>query len=233
MASVYELAKLSEMTYDSTRATYQNWIMKGHYGPSSGQGFYAKYYYNPKKRDVVLAIRGTDMQDKSDINSDLQISLGRMPSQILSAERAYAEIKNLAHTEYRDNYNFYLTGHSLGGGLATLLSARHGGKPTVTFNAPSVLRSFIGSQIHPIIGSYKFSKMDMEHILHIRAVGDLVSALTGFNLGRVESVHVHDVGNGNILGASRHIAQHSITNMVNTLRTNYKHLKDLKWKALA
>ena len=71
------------------------------------------------------------------------------------------------------------------------------------------------------------------HILHIRAVGDLVSALTGFNLGRVESVHVHDVGNGNILGASRHVAQHSITNMVNTLRTNYKHLKDLKWKALA
>ena len=129
MASVFELAKLSEMTYDSTQGAYQDWYMKRHYGSSSGLGFYAEYYFNLKKRDVVLAIRGTDMGgDKSDINSDLQISLGHMPSQILGAELAYAEIKSLARNAFGDNYNFYLTGHSLGGGLATLLSARKGGQ---------------------------------------------------------------------------------------------------------
>jgi len=237
MASVFELAKLSEMTYDSTQVAYQHWVRKRYFGSPSGLGFYAEYYYNAKKRDVVLAIRGTDIGGKkpdiSDINSDLQISLGHMPSQMAGAQQAYQLIKRLAHDEFRNNYNFYLTGHSLGGGLATLLSAKHGGKPTVTFNAPSVLRSFIGSQIYPIIGSYKLSKMDMRHILHIRAVGDMVSLLTGFNIGRIESIHVPQLGNGKILGASRHVSQHSIINMVQTLRTNYKHLKDLNWTSQA
>ena len=73
----------------------------------------------------------------------------------------------------------------------------------------------------------------MEHILHIRAGGDLVSALTGFTIGKVESVHVHTLGNGKILGTSRHLAQHSITNIVQALRTSYKHLQDLKWSSLA
>jgi len=45
MASVFELAVLSEMTYDATKTTYKNWVRKGKHGPLSGVGFYCEYYF--------------------------------------------------------------------------------------------------------------------------------------------------------------------------------------------
>ncbi|VAW56691.1 hypothetical protein MNBD_GAMMA07-625 [hydrothermal vent metagenome] len=237
MASVFELAKLSEMTYDSTKVVYRDWYKKLHYGPLSGLGFYAEYYFNHKKRDVVLAIRGTDLggeeADRSDILSDVQIMLGHSPSQLESAKQAYAEIKRLANREFFGKYNFYLTGHSLGGGLATILSARHGGKPTVTFNAPSVMRSFIGGYLFNNIGSYHLARLNAENILHIRASGDMVSWLNGRHIGKVEDIYVNHWGDSKMLGASRHLAQHSIKNIVDTLSSSYVHLKELGWKSLA
>jgi len=237
MASVFELAKLSKMTYDSTAVVYRDWYKKRHFGHSSGLGFYAELYFNHKKRDVVLAIRGTDMggedADWSDILSDVQIGLGQSPSQLIKAKDAYAAVKSIAKDEFRDNYNFYLTGHSLGGGLATILSARNGGKPTVTFNAPSAMRSFIGGYLFNSIGNYHLARLNTDNILHIRASGDMVSWLNGRHIGKVDDIYINHWGDSKMLGASRHLAQHSISNMVDSLRTNYFYLKDLGWTSLA
>jgi len=207
MASVFELAKLSKMTYDSTAVVYRDWYKKRHFGHSSGLGF-----------------MGGEDADWSDILSDVQIGLGQSPSQLIKAKDAYAAVKSIAKDEFRDNYNFYLTGHSLGGGLATILSARNGGKPTVTFNAPSAMRSFIGG--------YLF-RLNTDNILHIRASGDMVSWLNGRHIGKVDDIYINHWGDSKMLGASRHLAQHSISNMVDSLRTNYFYLKDLGWTSLA
>lgn len=73
MASVYELAKLSAMSYDATKLSFSDWKRKGQYGDSSGAGFYAELYVNSKQKEVAMAIRGTDGgdQDWSDFYSDI------------------------------------------------------------------------------------------------------------------------------------------------------------------
>jgi len=207
-------------------------------GPSSGAGFYCEYYYNTKKRDVVLAIRGTDAGgdeiDWSDVLSDIQIGLAHTPSQLIKAEKAYQNIKAIAKSDFNDRYNLYLTGHSLGGGLVSLLSAKHGGKPTVTFNAPGVQRSFVGGHLLDIIGRYNLNLVNTKQMLHIRANGDPVSIAAGKHMGTVEEVYVNKWGDEKILGASRHIAQHSIRNMVEALRDRPGlYSRDLGWTSRA
>jgi len=208
---------------------------KARWGLHLVPAFIANIINNTKKRDVVLAIRGTDTDgneiDWSDVLSDIQIGLAHTPSQLIKAEKAYQGIKAIAKSDFNDRYNFYLTGHSLGGGLASLLSAKHGGKPTVTFNAPGVQRSFIGGHLLDIIGRYNLSLVNKKQMLHIRASGDPVSIAAGKHMGTVEEVYVNQWGDEKNLGASRHIAQHSIHNMIGALRGRPSlYLRDLGWK---
>jgi putative lipase involved disintegration of autophagic bodies len=133
--------------------------------------------------------------------------------------------------EFRHDFNLYLTGHSLGGGLASLLSAKKAGLPTVTFNAPGMQRSFIGSHLLDIIGRINLHYVDTSQMLHLRSTGDPVSSLTGKHMGKVEEVYVDAWGDGDVLGSSRHLAQHSIQNMVDSLKSKPWFHKDLGFKA--
>ena len=218
MASVFELAKLSSMAYDSTKTIFQNWVQKRNFGIPSGKGFYAELYFNTKKKEAAYVIRGTDTGgDWADYLSDLQVGMGQVPDQFTRAAKGFEESKQMAKGVFLDDYKIYLTGHSLGGGLASLLSAKHGGLPTVTFNAPGMMMSYVHSYGFTIIGLVKLAKLDASKILHMRATGDPVSIATGRHMGRVKDVYVDEWGDHNILGASRYLAQHSIENMVKTL----------------
>lgn len=180
MASVFELANLSAMAYDATKFTFTDWMRRDNFGSPSGNGFYAEMYINSKSKDVVMAIRGTDGGDKdwSDFYSDLQIGLGKTPAQLKYAVDAYNQFLLSAKQRLGDTYNLYVTGHSLGGGLASLLSAKMAGLPTVTFNAPGMQRSYIGGHLINIIGYMNLSYVDTAQMLHIRATGDPVSKAT-------------------------------------------------------
>jgi hypothetical protein len=68
-------------------------------------------------------------------------------------------------------------------------------------------------------------------MLHIRATGDPVSVATGKHMGKVEEVYVDCWGDGKIFGSSRHLAQHSINNMVDSLRGKYWYHTDLGFKS--
>lgn len=67
--------------------------------------------------------------------------MGRMPDQYRVATSAYFEALQRANALV----GFYLTGHSLGGGLASML-AKQFGDPTATFNAPGMARAFSDPQ---------------------------------------------------------------------------------------
>lgn len=171
-----------------------------------------------------------DDKDWSDFSSDLQIGLGQTPQQMYVAEKAYDRFISSAKKLAGYNFNLYLTGHSLGGGLASLLSAKKAGLPTVTFNAPGMQRSYIGGHVLRIVGRYNLRYVKTDQMLHIRATGDPVSVATGEHMGKVEEVYVDQWGDGKVLGASRHLAQHSIQNMVDSLRSKYHYNKDLGFK---
>ncbi len=226
MASVFELANLSAMAYHSTRVKFESWFRRISYGYANGKGFYAEAYRNNIKREIVLAIRGTDFKDKDwrDIVADIQIASGQVPYQLNEALTAYDKESTISK---RDKFKIYLTGHSLGGGLSSLVAAKRGDVPVVTFNAPGMLRSFVSSHFIDLFGLINYHLLDKSRFLHIRASGDLVSMGPSYHMGKVEDVYVDNWGNGNLIGASRHLAQHSIDNMVACLKPKYWYHKDL------
>ena len=59
MASVLELANLSNMAYDSSKDTFQSWSIRARYGNPSGKGFYAELYQNSGRREAAFLTSAT------------------------------------------------------------------------------------------------------------------------------------------------------------------------------
>lgn len=238
MASIYELANLAWMAYDWKKNTFDTWERKRTFGPQSGQGFYSELYYNNIKKEAVMSIRGTDFEqkDKKDFLSDLQLGLGRVPSQHKMAKAAYNEFRAYLKSFGSENIPFFFTGHSLGGGLASLLAATL--RPTqhpyfvVTFNSPGMEAAYIDSYssidiLDQTVGRFNYEfYFNKNPFLHIRANGDIISRW-GAHIGHVEDVYVNNWGDNKIIGTSRHFAQHSMENMTKALGSLYWYKKDI------
>lgn len=234
MASIRDLAILSAMAYNLNEARFADWVKIRNITDPSGKGFSAVIFVKVQSKEVVLAIRGTDFDlgDKSDFISDVQIALSISPGQLTKAEQSYELAKHLALERVGNKYTLYLTGHSLGGGLASLLSAKKGGLPTVTFNSPGMKSTYIGGLWIPVVSlwnAYNLSYVKKSRMLHIRSSGDLVSRLTGPHIGTEEKVYVQKWGDKKILGVSRHLEQHSIKNMIEAMEKIPWTLEELGW----
>jgi hypothetical protein len=92
-------------------------------------GFAAGLYVADDSQEKVLAFRGTNPTEIDDLFNDAQIAQGRVPRQTFPALRAAREAGLGA--------GHFITGHSLGGALAALVSVEMR-YPAVTFNAPAV-----------------------------------------------------------------------------------------------
>lgn len=234
MTSIRDLAILSGMAYNLNETKYDEWTKIRNIGDPSGKGFCAVIFLKAQSKEVVLAIRGTDfdLKDKNDFISDVQIGISISPKQLQQAMLAYDLAISLAFDRVGRDFTLYLTGHSLGGGLASLLSAKKGGLPTVTFNSPGMKSTYIGGLWIPVVSlwnAYNLSYVKKSRMLHIRATGDVVSKLTGPHIGTEENIYVMKWGDNKILGASRHLEQHSIKNMIEAMKKIPWTLKDLGW----
>lgn len=231
MTTIRDLAKISSMAYHTEQTQYNEWTKVSQSGNPSGKGFYSVIFRNQSTDEFVLGIRGTDgdSKDWSDFMSDVEIAAGTTPSQFAAAKQAYEKAKGVASRLTDSGFKLYLTGHSLGGGLASLLSASKGGLPTVTFNAPGMKRAYVGGYIIPLVGQFNLSYVKTNKMIHIRATGDVVSKATGPHMGKVTDVYVDKWGDDKILGASRHLAQHSIDNMFEAMANIPWTQEDLGW----
>lgn len=186
MTSVVDLAKLSNAVYSDV-AKVGLWLRVGLPIKTAGTGFKSALFQHMKTTEYALAIAGTD--DLDDAKSDVQIFLGTIPEQHKYARNAY-------HFCVKVTGGFtgmYVTGHSLGGGLASMLGKEHG-EPAVTFNAPGMARSYASFQAsQPGVSSVKD---DDRKVLHIRASFDVVSVGTGKHMGdkAVKSVYTAPLG---------------------------------------
>ena len=136
-----------------------------------------------------------------DIKPDVQIAFGSIPNQYYLAKEAYKYLLGTG-VERRMGID-YITGHSLGGGLAQMIGAEFQ-VPFVTFNAPGTKRSYreLGKGVPGIqseISMHQFSKKleRSERLptyakwLNVRANGDPVSRATGSHIGDVISIPSH------------------------------------------
>ena len=128
-----ELLILSQYTYDDENTHFPfNWRKIKSYNDRNG---FQAFLYKNNDNNIVLSFRGTEIQKLKnaevfkDLYSDAQLALEILPLQYSSANALYQEIK-----KGYPNFEITVTGHSLGGSLAQLVSAAND-CPAVTFNA--------------------------------------------------------------------------------------------------
>jgi triacylglycerol lipase len=148
-----KMAKLSEMAYlDSEEAK----VKAKELGYPSHKFFEnkgAQCHAVWNKEDYVLAFRGTEPTELSDLIADLNaIPRGAMTYGLVHSgfrgevDKIWDDIKN--HQSNHTDKRFYITGHSLGGAMATIATSRFEEFTKVdrltTFGSPRVgTRSFV------------------------------------------------------------------------------------------
>jgi len=147
-------------------------------------GFHGCIY--KKGSEVVVVFRGTS--SARDFTADVKLAVGFCPKQASAAKDLFERAKNI----FKDS-EIVLVGHSLGGGLAQVVS--HWYKvPFVTFNAPPMGGTIQKTKINfltpqkafrSIKGS--FTKSAEGH--NYRLVGDVVSSRMTSSLGHYGKVH--------------------------------------------
>lgn len=147
----------------------------------SETGFHAELYYNEVTDTYVISFRGTESDDENDVETDKRIARNAVIERF-GENAEYEEIKqyemalqiakviNEIPKEERGNLNIEVVGHSLGGGLASIvgLEACIDAK---TFNASMVPNVFLKEK-----GLYdKVQNGDIQNISAYHTSTDLLS----------------------------------------------------------
>lgn len=100
--------------------------------PFAGTGGFAYgVFRNDSTNEIVISYRGTDgMSALDDVIADINLTRGVRESQAVQAARVYGEVLRL-HGADAAGSNITFTGHSLGGGLASIAA--------VWFNRPAIV----------------------------------------------------------------------------------------------
>ncbi len=232
-ASVRDLAKLSLMAYFSGEKKYGDWEKIRIFGNESGMGFGGSLFINKPHNEAVLAFRGTDFDQKdlSDFLSNYFFSILMRPPQFQPAMDAYEKSIVFCEDEFKGKpHTLYLAGHSLGGALASLVSANSGGLPTVTFNSPGMKSTQTYNRFTPWLtkkNEFNLLFVKKSKMLHVRNTGDLISLLTGDHIGTEKEVYTDNWGNGSFV--TRILEQHDIKLMFEGMEHIPWTMDELNW----
>ncbi len=149
------------------------------YASDPNNGFYAVAYgrFNADGTlaEVVVAYRGSD--GAGDATSDAQLYAGQKPDQYDAAAAYYEAVRS----EYGSQAPISLTGHSLGGALASMVGAFYGNE-TYVVDAVPVKNSLDDIGLDPN-GNYS-------NIHNYNAVFDPASSVPVDQIGSVETVYI-------------------------------------------
>lgn len=98
---------------------------------NSETGFHAEIYYNEKTNEYTIAFEGTNADEYEDLKTDYELGTGKVTEQYKLANRIADFLNN---SDFPSDIKINITGHSLGGGLASIVGLSTG-KPTYTYNA--------------------------------------------------------------------------------------------------
>ncbi len=157
-------------------------------------GFHAELYYNKVTDTYVISFRGTEGKDINDIKTDATIGgnvLLDANIEIKQYELALqiAKMINNIPQKERDNLKIEVVGHSLGGGLASIVGLATG-MDAKTFNAATVPDSFLKEK-----GLFdKVSNGDVQNITAYHTSTDILTNIQ--NLGNASAIGISvDIGN--------------------------------------
>ncbi|MCX7192029.1 MAG: DUF2974 domain-containing protein [Proteobacteria bacterium] len=176
MPTTVEYAQLSASVYEAGGAgnTNANWIRADY--RSLADGFYAATFQNTETGEVVIAYRGTD--GPFDAIAGVQLVAGQPPQQFLDAKAYFNDIKALY-----PNSSVSVTGHSLGGAMASYVAATSPNAPVATaFNALGIANLVTGD---PSV---------FTNVTNYNTLFDPVSDLTANQIGAVNTVIATTVG---------------------------------------
>jgi hypothetical protein len=158
-------------------------------------------------QDWVVVFRGTKPSDKRDIKADLEIGLGDVPGQFHQAIQFFEMAKRI-----KGDYRLYVAGHSLGGGLAQLVSA-HTTYLGITFNAPGMKKLAQRLSKQSVFGFHS------SNCLNVVLKNDPVSSF-GTLLGK--TLKLSNPGGGFIIGA-RQLKAHKQATVVSAVTLSPYH----------
>lgn len=184
MKSLLTFARISEDVYQDTTNLPENfgWSRVDR-RENKQSGFFAALY--EKKQSTkgsdgirrIISFRGTQLTDIHDLATDIGIIRRKTGHQFFDALRAFSSFRGA-----RGKDHVRLTGHSLGGALAKLVTTntRVG---CCVFNSPGLC-----GMSH--LGPYRPNERD-DLIVNINSRFDLVSRGSGQRLGRVYTIEPH------------------------------------------
>ena len=162
------LATALKSTYKSKKESENEFANYGYEFDKSLSNISDRVYYNPNKNKLLITYRGTKNLI-NDIPADLSILTGRYDAKrFTDAQKQYNKVKQ----KYFKTNDITLTGHSLGGTIASQIGHNDKHNKVYTFNKGA------GS----LFDSFKH-KSENEH--NYRQAGDLISVL---NIGNSETL---------------------------------------------
>lgn len=153
---------LSKETPESQRVLRAMQLIESCNNDNQNEGFHADMFYNEKTGEYVVSFRGTEATWE-DIKTDIEQGAGVVPTQY----RMAIEIGDVIRQIVSDNpdIKICITGHSLGGGLATIAGVVSG-QPTVVFNPAGVHKNtfeYAGVSDKVAAGNYNIVRISDTH----------------------------------------------------------------------
>ena len=201
-----------------------------------GTGFHAEMYYNEVTDTYVISIEGSKDSDDWVFNNARNAVNADVPQYILAKQ--IGDVINSIPQSEREKLNLEIVGHSLGGGVASVIGLTTG-LETKTFNASRVPNNFL--EENGLLE--KVTNNDVQNITAYHTSNDILTNIQqsmgspaigiSRDIGSIGGVTETVIRGSGVVGtAADGIAGHKMSSVVNIISNSNNEKKKAEWDKL-